>query len=90
MILFSPNVIAVSDNEDEALLHLLIDMLVDTLASDVSRNMLGFSGDPGLSREDGEVEDDVENLLITMFKGSTRRAIHVSSGAKIIDRGLKS
>ena len=90
MILFSPNVIVVSDSEDEALLHLLIDMLVVTLASVVSRNMFDFGCDPGRSRDDGEVEDDVENLLITMFNGSTRRAMHVSSGAKIIDRGLKS
>ena len=39
---------------------------------------------------DDEELSTVENLLITMFSGSTNLAIHVSSGAKIIDLGLKS
>ena len=44
-----------------------------------------------LSRDDTiELELFVENLLITMFMGSTSRAIQASSGAKIIERGLKS
>jgi hypothetical protein len=65
-------------------------MFVVALASVVSRNIFGFGDEPGRSRDDGGVDDDVENLLITMFNGSTRRAMQVSSGAKIIDRGLKS
>ena len=43
--------------------------------------------------DDGMDEEElstVENLLITMFSGSTNLAIQVSSGAKIIDLGLKS
>ena len=90
IILFSPNVIVVSDSDDEALLHLFMDIFVVALASAVSRNILGFLGDSRQSTDDGGGDDDVENLLITMFKGSTRRAIQVSSGAKIIDLGLKS
>ena len=39
---------------------------------------------------DDEELSTVENLLITMFSGSTNLAIQVSSGAKIIDLGLKS
>ena len=86
IILFSPNLIVVSDSEG---LHLLIGNDVEELTS----LTIPFCSLESTFRDDG-IDDDalstVENLLITIFNGSTNLAMHVSSGAKMIDLGLKS
>ena len=86
IILFSPNLIDVSDNKG---LHLLIGKDVEELTS----LTVPFGSLDSTLRDDGMENDalsTVENLLITMFNGSTNLAMQVSSGAKMMDLGLKS
>ena len=78
--------IVVSDME---LLHLLI----GRDAVDFRSSIIPFCCLDPILIDDGMDLDElstVENLLITIFKGSTNLAIQVSSGANMIDLGLKS
>ena len=78
--------IVVSDNDG---LHFFTGNIVEAFSS--SKNIFCLA-ELTILMEVG-VDDAlsfVENLLITMFNGSTSLAMQVSSGAKMIDRGLKS
>ena len=86
IILFSPNMIVVSDKEE---LHLSIGNDVEDFKSSI-RPLCCFGPtliDVGIDFDELSM---VENLLITMFNGSTNLAMQLSSGEKIIDLGLKS
>ena len=81
IILFSPKKILVSDK----------DVLHDVLCFESPLISYCFCLTLLVFNEDGDFPlSKVENLLITILRGSTSRAIQVSSGANTIDLGLKS
>ena len=83
IILFSPKKILVSDK----------DVLHDVLCIGFESPLILFCFCLTLLvfKEDGVFPlSTVENLFITILRGSTSRAIQVSSGANTIDLGLKS
>ena len=82
MILFSPNVIVISD------IVLPIVLLIGA-TSPLALNSFWVGFTP-IEIDVGVEGQLVENVLRTIFKGSTRRAIQESSGEKTIERGLKS
>ena len=82
MILLSPNLIVVSDIVPPVVL--LID---EIFPHKLDSFWLDFTP---TERDVGVEEQVVENVLRTIFKGSIRRAMQESSGAKAMELGLKS
>ena len=82
MILLSPNFIVVSDIVSPFVL-----LMDETFPQKLDPFWLEFTP---IERDFGVEEEVVENVLRTIFTGSTRRAMQESSGAKAMELGLKS